>query len=233
MFATLLISTMLMLGDFSAHADRTEVGHGHEPAMTPVSWEFELKHLPPRRIDVPIEGGEGVETYWYLVYTVTNKSGSTQRFFPQFQLVTEDLKVVDTDTGISAKVFEAIRERHKVTHKYLVHPTQAIGDLAVGDDNARESVAIWRGVDADSNNFSIFCAGLSGESQMVRNPAFQESKPETAKAPAASGREREIVVNPKNFVLRKTLELKFEWPGSQDARERTVPTLAREKWIMR
>lgn len=233
MFAVLLISTTLMLGDVAVQADRNEVGRGREPAMTPVAWEFELKYLPPRRIDVPIAGSDKVETYWYLIYTVTNKSGSTQRFFPQFQLVTEDLKVVDTDTGITANVFEAIRERHKITHKYLVHPTQAIGDLAVGDDNARESVAIWRGVDADANNFTIFCAGLSGESHMVRNPAFQDGKPETAKAPAPAGREREVVVNPKNFVLRKTLELKFEWPGSQEARERTVPTLGRERWIMR
>ena len=52
---------------------------------------------------------------------------ASQRFYPMFQIVTEDLKVFDTDIGISPLVFETIREQHKVTHKYLVHPTQAIG----------------------------------------------------------------------------------------------------------
>ena len=234
MLTTLFLSCALSFGgDMTPVRPAADVGTGPKPAIAPISWEFDLKFLPPRRIDVLVPGSSKPETYWYLIYTVTNTSGTTQRFFPQFQLVTEDLKVVDTDTGISPNVFDAIKERHKVTHRYLVHPTQAIGDLAVGDDNARESVAIWRGVDADVNNFSIYCAGLSGEAQTVRNPVYDAKQPETRKAPTLDGREREVVVNPRYFVLRKTLELKFEWPGSQEARASGVPTLVKQSWIMR
>lgn len=208
-----------------------QVGAGPEPSATPISWEFEFKYLAPRRIEVQIAGQ--TEVYWYLIYTVTNTSAATQRFFPTMQLVTEELKVIDTDSGISTTVFDAIKERHKLTHPYLVHPTEAIGDLASGSDYARESVAIWRATDVAVNNFTIFAAGLSGESKLIKNPGFDKSKPETQTVTDANGFQREITVNPRYFTLRKTLELKYRIPGSQEARTSAEPELLGSRWIMR
>lgn len=221
------LACSLFLLALAPAAPTGDVGAGPAPAPAPVSWQLELTFLDPRRIEI------GGEVYWYVVYTVTNPSRHAQRFFPTFQIVTEDLRVIDTDMGISAAVFDAIAERHKVTHKYLVHPTKAIGALLSGDDHARESVAIWRAVDLTANNFRIYVAGLSGETRLVPNPAYDPDKPETATAPGPDGRPRETRVNPRNFTLRKTLEIRYTLPGSSGARTRAEPQRTEVNWVMR
>ncbi|MBU0641427.1 MAG: hypothetical protein KKB50_21410 [Planctomycetes bacterium] len=218
---------------FLAQQPQAEVGTGPEPSPNPISWELEFKFLAPRRLEVQLPGHDQPEVYWYMVYTVTNTSNRTQRFFPTFQLVTEDLTVIDTDMGISPLVFNAIKERHKITHPYLVHPTKAIGELRVGDDNARESVAIWRQIDANLNSFIVYVAGLSGETRFVRNPAYDSSQPETANIIGPDGRERELVINPKHFTLRKTLEIRYTLPGSPQSRRLVEPRRVGTRWIMR
>lgn len=143
------------------------VGDGPEPSATTVSWEIELQFIDPRRIEVILPGGSEPEVFWYMVYTAVNTSDRTQRFFPTFQLVTEELRLLDTDVGVPALVFDAIAERHRLTHPRLVHPTRAIGELRSGNDYAIESVAIWRQGDVRVNNFTVFVAGLSGEVRFV------------------------------------------------------------------
>lgn len=209
------------------------VGTGPEPSPNPIAWEFEFKFLDAQRIEVQLPGSSAPEVYWYMVYTVTNNTSRTQRFFPTFQLVTEDLTIIETDKGITPLVFNAIRERHRITHKYLVHPTKAIGDLHVGDDNARESVAIWRQIDPLVNQFTIYVAGLSGETRFVRNPAYDPGKPETATVTGPDGRQREQRVNPKHFTLRKTLEIRYNLPGSAQSRRLAEPQRVSARWIMR
>lgn len=203
-----------------------ELGVGPEPSPTAVTWELDFKYVnPPRRIEV------GGDTYWYLVYTATNRSSATQRFFPRFQLVTEDLRVIETDMGINAAVFEAIKQRHKQTHPYLVSPTKAVGDIKIGDDNAIESVAIWRNVDLNVNEFKILAGGLSGETRLIRNPAFDPSKPETP--PSAATEPKGAESNPRFFTLRKTLEVGYRVAGSERTRSAAEPTLEYARWIMR
>lgn len=208
-----------------------QVGTVPEPSATPIAWEFEFKYLTPRRIEVQVDGK--TEVYWYLVYTVTNTSTVTQRFFPTMQLVTDELKVINTDSGIPTLVFDAIKERHKLTHPYLIHPTEAIGDLQSGADYARESVAVWRATDVAVNNFTIYAAGLSGEARLVRNPAYDKSKPETQMVAEPSGFQREVIMNPRYFTLRKTLMLSYRIPGSPAARETAEPEAIESRWIMR
>ncbi len=205
-----------------------QVGKGPQPAATPVAWEFEFKFLDPQRIEVQSPETGANEVYWYMVYTVTNRGDRSQMFFPMFQVVTDDLKVFDSDTGISKLVFDAIKERHKQTHPYLVHPTKAIGDLLAGADNARESVAIWRQIDLNLDKFTVYVSGLSGESRFVRNPAFDATKPETPDRPGAKHGG-----NPKYFTLRKTLEIRYNLPGSATARSQAEPERRVIRWVMR
>lgn len=161
-----------------------QVGEGPQPSSPPISWDLKFEFLDPKRIEIQLPGDSRPQVYWYMVYTVVNTGARTQYFFPTFQIVTEDLKVIDTDIGIDPLVFDAIRERYKLTHKYLVPPTRAIGDLPAGDDNARESVAIWRDFDLRSNQFKVFVAGLSGEARFVRNPEWEAAMRAAAAKPA-------------------------------------------------
>lgn len=229
MLGALAPLVVLLMG---AQAD-PQVGTGPEPSPNPISWELEFKFLDPKRLEIQLPGSERPEVYWYMVYTVTNTGARRQRFFPTFQIVTEDIRVFDTDMAISALVFDAIRERHRITHPYLVHPTKAIGALLSGDDNARESVAIWREVDLSLNRFKVYVAGLSGEMRFVRNPVYDPDKPETQKTTRPDGHEGEVVVNPKHFTLRKTLEINYTLPGSQRTGFQALPERGEIRWIMR
>lgn len=277
----------LALSSGTARAAEDEaLGVGPAPSPTPISWEFEFQFLDPRRIEAQINGK--TEVFWYMVYTVVNTSGRTQRFFPTFQLVTEELKVLDTDTGIPAVVFDSIAERHRLTHPRLVHPTKAIGDLRAGNDYALESVAIWRQGDVKVNNFTIYVAGLSGETRFVgsRRGAHTKDakaaggkgstdadapKAETAKADGSADKDGQAAGRPdekgdnatsnekkadgaatgetktgvaavggekkpgerREFVLRKTLELKYLVAGSADARLVAEPVRKSVRWVMR
>lgn len=226
----LLAATVLL---FAAQEREPAAGTGPEPSPAPIAWEFEFRYLHPRRIEIQLAGTEKPQLYWYMVYTVVNTSSTTQRFYPTFELVTGDLRVVETDMGISPLVFEAINERHKLTHPYLVHPTKAIGDLRVGEDYARESVAIWRASDLNVARFTIYIAGLSGEARILPNPAYDPDKPEIRRVVGKDGREREVTVNPKHFTIRKTLQLRYTLPASEDARRRVEPRFDGARWIMR
>lgn len=219
----------LMFGDLPA----ADVGAGPEPSAIPLSWELDFTFLDPRRIEVQLPGERHPDVYWYMVYTVRNNTGRSQRFFPTFELVTDELRVLNTDIGIHPLVFDAIRERHKATHKYLVSPTKAIGDLRVGDDNAIESVAIWRATDTDVNHFRIYIAGLSGETAIVRNPARTRSKITEAALAAEKSDNREATDEPRRFTLRKTLELRYDLLGSADGRAKAAPERKSIRWIMR
>jgi hypothetical protein len=210
-----------------------EVGDGPEPSRHPIGWELQFRFLDPQRIEVQLPGHDEPETYWYMVYTVVNTSGRSRRFFPTFQLVTKDLRVYDTDMGISPLVFDAIRERHKITHKYLVHPTKAIGALLAGEDNARESVAIWRPISLTRNEFKVYVAGLSGETQFLANPAYDPNMPETIEVIGRDGQPQQQTVNPKYFTLRKTLEIRYTLPGSPTGRSAAPPERRGLRWIMR
>lgn len=228
-FAIIIATSALM-----AQQQRTDaVGVGPEPSPTPIAWEFDFKYMEPRRIEVRNPDTGRQDTYWYLLYTVTNKSRATQQFYPIFELVTDELRLISTDLGISPLVFDAIKERHKITHKYLVHPTKALGELRSGDDYARESVAIWRADDLGVSSFQIYVSGLSGEARVLRNPSYNPQEPETRTVFGPDGREREETVNPKYFTLQKTLRLSYTLPASTKSREEIEPRLDDARWIMR
>ncbi len=228
-----VLAGLLLLLAAAPQERKDEVAAGPQPSQIPISWELEFKYLDPHRIEVQLPGADKPETFWYMVYTVTNPSPRAQRFFPLFQLVTDDLQVHHTDTGISPLVFDAIRERHKLTHKYLVHPTKAIGALLTGDDNARESVAVWRDIDPHVNGFTIYIAGLSGETRLVPNRRYDPKQPEKTLVKAADGHEREVEANPKYFTLRKTLKIRYNLPGSPEARPGVDPERGETVWVMR
>lgn len=210
-----------------------DAGAGPAPASAVTNWEFEFDFLDPQRIEYWEAGMPRPEVYWYIVYTVRNPSRRAERFFPIFQIVTREMQVVDTDVAVNLKVFDAIRAQRRTMHEDLTPPTKAIGALLSGDDNARESVAIWRDVDLGTTDFSVFVAGLSGETQTISNPAYRPGESEAIRVMGRSGEERSVAVNPRVFTLRKTLEIRYALPGSASGRARGIPQRHDVRWVMR
>jgi hypothetical protein len=189
------------------------------PSTAPASWELRFDGAVPRRIVVNVPNSPNPQAYWYMTFTVTNQSGQERQFLPVFQMLTNEGQLVVSDRNIAPAVFDAIKARHKA--RFLEPLSKVTGRLLNGEDQARDSVAIWPEPDRKMGHFSIFVAGLSGEMQLYRIENGQYIKVDSAA-------EMKDLDKDKLVVLRKTLQLKYEAAGES---EQLQP--AGQEWVMR
>ncbi len=179
-----------------------------KPALVPNSWELNFSHGQLQRIVVEIPGMTNPRAYWYITYTVTNKTDREQIFLPVFEMLTADGRVVRSDNSIPGPVFDKIKQREKKT--FLEPFYKTAGTLLVGDEQAKDGVAIWPEVQSRMGYFSLFIEGLSGETA-------------------------EVKAGDKTFILRKTLQLNYHVRGDEvrpgDDAVNAADTA--EQWIMR
>lgn len=193
---------------------------GPQPAEAPKSWELNFRFQDLQRIAVTLPGRSEPATYWYLLYSVENRTGKAQEFYPTFEIVTDTLNVVESEIGVSPEAFRAIQRRWK--NPLLLEGSRINGTLLAGEDRAKQGVAIWPDFDPKAKDFKVYVSGLSGETTKVANPAFDPAKPEEGR-------------NKRFFLLRKTLEIPYRLPGGPDARHLAVPERLKEEpvWVMR
>lgn len=184
------------------------------------SWVLDIKFHDPQRITLTLPGDKHETTSWYVLFEVTNNTGQDVEFYPSFRLVTDTLQVVEGGSNISPSVYEAIIARHKNDHPFLAPPPKITGPLLQGEDNARTSLAVFRMFDKEANGFTIYIGGLSGEIVRVNNPGFDVNEEESA-------------VNPRFFILRRTLAIAYELPGDPDTRIMAKPVRRSREWVMR
>jgi len=191
-----------------------------EPSAAVMTWELRFRFEDPQRVSVVVPGKREPVVYWYMLYSVENPTDREVDFYPEFEIVTNTLQVVPSEVQVSPEAFRAIQRRAK--DYLLVPPERAIGRLLRGEDHARHSVAIWRDFDPKATSFTVYVAGLSGEVKRVKNPAFDERKPESK-------------TNERYFTLRKTLAIPYKLPASPETRAEVVPERLADKqqWIMR
>lgn len=215
-----LCFTASPVGAFAASPVPPMVEDAPKPAVAPVSWELKFRFQDPQRLSVVVPGHSEPVLYWYMVYSVENPTDAEVEFYPRFDIVTDTLKVVRSDVGVSPEAFRAAFAR--VGNPLLVAPERVVGRLLRGEDRRRYSVAIWPDFDPAAKAFTVYVAGLSGETARWRNPAFNPSAPDSE-------------ANPRHFVLRKTLAIPYRFPGSESLRSRSVPERVtdRQEWIMR
>jgi hypothetical protein len=186
-----------------------------KPSPYPISWELNFEHSKPKRIVVDVPGSSAPKAYWYMTYTVTNKTDKEQTFLPIFELVTKEGKVIRSDKDIPAQVFDAIKGREHI--KYLEPYTKTAGELRIGDDQAKDSVAIWEEPEAKMGTFNIYIGGLSGESVFLKNDKGEQEKD----------------ANGKPIILRKTLQLTYQIPGDE-VHPGEDPVIEKDTtWVMR
>ncbi len=186
-----------------------------EPSKYPVSWELKFDYHHPRRIVVEVPGSPVPKAYWYFTYTVTNKTDKEQDFLPVFTLVTRDGKAIRSDRGVPKVAFDRIKAR--TGNKLLESPIEVAGTILVGEDQAKDGVAIWEEPEPEMGTFSIFVGGLSGENVQLTDSAGQ---------PVADK-------DGKPVILFKTLQLDYTisgdevYPGIDPIRK------THQNWVMR
>jgi hypothetical protein len=194
-----------------------------KPSVYPVAWQLKFDHPMPKRIVV--KGADNVPVaYWYLTFTVVNNSDQEQRFLPVFEMLTDDGTVIRSDKDVPAAVFDAIKAREK--KRSLQRIEQVTGRILIGEDQARDGVAIWKEPSPRMGTFHIFVSGLSGEvAYMKDGEEVDQRKLEWFKI---SDEERK-----KYKVLRKTLDLTYQIPGDEIRPEEDPILLKSEQWVMR
>lgn len=205
--ATLIALTavlMLTLGSIS----RAEIERAPEPSIVPQSWELDFNYNKPQLISVRLPGEDEVRHYWYMTYTVTNRTGDEQYFVPDFTMVTDAGDILQANRRIPPRVIAAIKSREG--NSLLERPIDIVGRLLQGEDHARDSMAVWRMPDHNVRHVRIFIAGLSGEIHILDVPDSEEE-----------------------IVLRKTLMLEYRLPGSGEHMTRKEFRFEEENWVMR
>ena len=195
-----------------------------KPGIVPTSWELEIEYNTPQPITILLPGWKEKRTFWYMLYTVTNRSGGDRIFVPGFCLYTDTGQVTRAGDRIPAAVFNAIKKRHN--NPLLVDMASITGKLLQGEDNARDGVAIWTDFDHKARGFDLFVAGLSGERVKIKLP-----KPITVTVTDKDGKTKKVTKT--EVVLSKTLYLRYALPGEAAARAGNLPKIRKKQWVMR
>jgi hypothetical protein len=187
------------------------------PAMVPPpgTWQLDFElHGDPQQITVTLPGDSQSRRFWYLLYTVTNNTGLEVEFYPRFTLFTNTLKLSDAGVGVRKPVFLEIRKLYDKTIPLLEPEDMVTGPILVGQDNARDSVAIFEDFDPNAVWAKIFVSGLSNETVAVDLPTIETQQK-------------------KQILLRKTLMLEYQVPGDRYNPQQRVMLYRNRQWIMR
>lgn len=190
-----------------------------KPSPYPITWELQFEHSAPKRIVVTPAGSRDPKAYWYITYTVTNPGPQEQQFLPYLEMLTDDGRVIRSDISIPTSVLETIRLREKNTH--LMSTLDIGGTLRVGEDQAKDGVAIWAEPTAEMGNFSIFVSGLSGEAVVLK-----DDKGQPLNRTLPGGKKQPI-------VLHKALQMEYLIPGDEQFPGHDEIELVQERWVMR
>ena len=195
-----------------------------EPKLVTTDWQLDGRFETPQRIQLAVDGAPTPRTFWYVLYTVTNKTGDDRTFVPCFTLYTDTGQVLSDSKGVPTAVFEAIQIRHN--NPLLTGVADMTGLLLQGRDNAKDGVAIFGDIEPGARAFDLFDGGLSGEAAELRLPV-----PVMLKRTDSEGRVRKV--RDDRIVLHKTLQMTYKLPGEPAARAagRVIPD--GRCWVMR
>ena len=199
-----------------------------EPSPYPVSWELGFQHDTPKRIVVTLPD-QGNRAFWYMTYSVVNKTDEDRMFLPVFEMVTRDGKIRRSDKGVPLRVFEEIKRRERAKYPFLEPHNKVVGTLRVGEDQAKDGVAIWPEPMSEMGNFAIYVSGLSGETVTMKmvNGVPVKVKPETMSLELKGVDEKDVI------ILRKTLQLNYVIYGDEVYPGLDEVNVKPEAWVMR
>ncbi len=205
-------------------ATQPAAGGPPKPNVVPLQWEFTVELDRLRAIPVRLQGQKEDQLFWYLRYTVINRSDADHFFVPEFVLYTDTGQLVRAGRKVPTAVFYAIKKLHN--DPMLKTQTSMTRKILLGEDNAKSGVAIWPDFDARAGMVDIFIAGLSGETKAIELP-----KPVQVVETDWKGNKR--TVTKTRLLLSKTRHLRYSIPGEKSGRRKVVPKLVKKQWVLR
>jgi hypothetical protein len=187
-----------------------------QPAIVqkPGDWTLDVRFDNPQQIALPIPGAQ--QRFWYIILTLTNKTGKDVDFYPQCDLVTDTLQLVPALKGTPAALFDRIKNRHRSKYPLLELLENSGDKILQGQDNTQDLVVIWPDFDPNAKSVNIFISGLSNETAVIDNPAAKDNDGKPAK-----------------IYLRKTLQLTYSIAGDPKFRDDQKLKFESKRWVMR
>jgi hypothetical protein len=181
----------------------------------PGQWTIEVKFEHPQQIVVPW-GGDAQSRFWYMILTVTNRTGRDVEFYPKCDLMTDTFQVLPAGQGVPPIVTQQIQQLYGATYPFLEPVDKVDNRVLQGEDNAKEIIVAWRDFDPQAASFKVFVGGLSNETAIVPHPVAVDQ----------SGQRVQV-------FLRKTLELSYLLHGDPAIRAAVETVYNGQTWIMR
>ena len=180
-----------------------------EPSIVPKSWDLDFKINKADTIRLKIPGQEKTKLFYYITYTVTNKTNKDQMYIPVAQLYTNRGHLIQAGRRVHPVVYKTIKKH--LDNPLLIDPVKIVGKILQGPDHAKDGVFIWPvPEDKDIDVLRVFVQGLSGEFHKAKDP-----------------------VSGKDHTLWKTLMLEYRTPGDQKSTPVKKFLKKVHKWIVR
>jgi hypothetical protein len=188
-----------------------------EPAVVqrPGQWTVEVKFEQPQQL-VLSGGGSGPVRFWYMILTVTNRTGQDVEFYPRCELMSDTFQIVPSGVGVPPIAFEQIKQRHQGRYPFLEAMSKVENRILQGEDNAKDIAVIWRDFDSQATAFKVFISGLSNETAAIDHPVAVDDTGQPAKV-----------------FLRKTLQLDYAFRGDPAMRDAAEVVYKGKSWVMR
>jgi hypothetical protein len=184
-----------------------------QPAVEGVtSWSLDVVYEQPRQIVVS-DGGKA-STYWYVILTITNKTGKEVGFYPDCDLMTDTYQLLQAGAGVPGVVYEKVQALYKERYPFLAPLEKSMGKLLPGEDQAKDVLVVWKDFDKDAHGMKLFISGLSGQTASVEKPG-------------------EAGAAPEQVMLRKTLQFDYQVAGDPAMRSDSSLLYKGMSWVMR
>ncbi|MBK7404441.1 MAG: hypothetical protein IPJ41_07325 [Phycisphaerales bacterium] len=183
-----------------------------EPDPVPKRWQLSVT---PGELRVTFaQNADGGGAYVYFTYSVTNNTGKDLEFVPSFEMANDTGDAMASGVGVPPAVTQHILE--SLESPFLQNQVDILGPIQQGPENAKHGLVVWPLRDFVADEFRIFGAGFSGETE-----ALQLKDPRTGEN--------------VRLVFRKTLMMRFATPGEirvDQLGDRPFDVLE-QRWIMR
>ena len=189
-----------------------------EPAIVPSPdlWTMDVTFEHPQQIEVKLVGQRRPKRFWYVIVTLTNRTGREVDFYPGCELMTDTFKITPAGTNVPKEVFDRIKTRYQRKYPFLELLERTNSRMLQGTDNTKDIAIVWPDFDPEANNIKFFIAGLSNETIAINHPVAKDK----------SGK-------PAKVYLRKTLELSYAIGGDPQFRSDAILIGKGKRWVMR
>jgi len=189
-----------------------------KPAIVPgpAQWTIDTEYTHPQQIFLRRTPDNKPIVFWYVIITLTNKTGDDVDFYPKCDLMTDTFHIIPEGKDVMPAVFEQIKQRHKSRYPFLESLGRADNKLLQGEDNTKDIAVIWPDFDEKAKKITLFITGLSNETAVVNHPVAKDENGQ-----------------PQKIFLRKTLELSYAVKNDPASRNGVNVGFKGKRWIMR